>query len=43
MVAPGAPVFILVQMDTMRVMAQVSEREFTRIVQQQEARRVSRN
>ena len=38
MVAPGAPVFILVQMDTMRVMAQVSEREFTRIVPQQEAR-----
>jgi membrane fusion protein (multidrug efflux system) len=38
MVVPGAPVFSLVQMDTMRVMAQVSEHEFTRIVPQQEAR-----
>ncbi|MFO7568296.1 MAG: efflux RND transporter periplasmic adaptor subunit [Smithellaceae bacterium] len=38
MVAPGAPVFSLVQLDTMRVMAQVSEREFTRIVPAQEAR-----
>lgn len=31
MVAPGTPVFGLVQIDTVRVWAQVSEREFTRI------------
>ena len=38
MVAPGAPVFGLVQMDAMRVMAQVSEHEFARILAGQEAR-----
>ncbi|HQL00472.1 MAG TPA: efflux RND transporter periplasmic adaptor subunit [Smithellaceae bacterium] len=38
MVAPGAPVFGLVQMDAMRVLAQVSEHEFARIVPGQKAR-----
>ena len=38
MVAPGTPVFGLVQMDTMRVLAQVSEHEFARIVPGQKAR-----
>lgn len=38
MVSPGSPVFSLVEVDMMRVMAQISEQEFTRIIPGQKAR-----
>ncbi|MBN1664132.1 MAG: efflux RND transporter periplasmic adaptor subunit [Deltaproteobacteria bacterium] len=38
MVAPGTPVFSLIRIDTMRVMAQVSEREFAAVKIGQDAR-----